>query len=665
MKLDHLYSLRRDFTIIGLTGRTGSGCTQIAEILCGTFDGLRKNGLRDTADFTDHVFARKYSICKRYLEHPNNWTQFDLIKYVNVLFFYILNKYGGDPGSIKELFDKFLKEKRDEKNSIAVGRIMIEVNSIDQKYNKLIRSIKAISDIRKLKSEDELLSLHDLFFGKEFNALVSELLKTLEKEGYYRSRVMLHWVGCNIRSTGDPLKKEDESVDHVYSIARLINKLIKAKREYSKNQKRPTKIVIDSLRNSLEIMFFKQRFSAFYMVAAKDVLGKAEERIEQRLIPKISEKSRRISAIKLLLELDEIEYKTKDFSKGIFSSPDVENCIQKSDFHIINLKLDEIGRFSPGNINGFLTREEQLMKLLSLIGHPGLITPSSAERAMQIANTAKLNSGCISRKVGAVVTDASYFIKSVGWNDVAKGHTPCNLRNVEDFLEDTNLNNSPHYSDFEKGMSSPNASFKYKSETPGNFREAMKDFYRDQYNLKKDDLNGNTCSFCFKTVHNHYEGEANQVHTRSLHAEENAMLQITKLGGTGAAGGYLFTTASPCELCSKKAYQLGISKIYFIDPYPGIAVDQILRGGQYQPELVPFSGAIGNAYDWLYESFMSYKDEMTMVLELSPKTNFQKEFKNLLKAADGKEFKDFSNAEFTDDEIKDVLLEALRSRNKK
>jgi dCMP deaminase len=664
MKLDHLYSLRKEFTIIGLTGRTGSGCTQIAEILSGNFENLRLNGLRNVSDFTDPVFARKYEICRQYFEYEDNWAAFDLIKYVNVLIFFILNKYGGDAKSIKEMFDTFFKEERNEKNSLPVIRLMKNINIIDKKYRDLIREIKSIDEIRKMRSEDELLKLNDLFFGEQFKKLVAEMLNALEKEGYYRTRVLLHWVSCNIRATGDPLKKEAENVDYIYSIADSINHLIKARRFYNKKLNKCTKIVIDSLRNSLEIMFFKQRFSAFYMVATKDVLSKARERIQSRLSTKIDDSNERKRVVDALIKLDEVEYRTKDFSKGIFSSPDVENCIQKSDFHLINLKKDEIDLFSPPSLNAFLTREEQLMKLIALINHPGLITPSSAERAMQIANTAKLNSGCISRQVGAVITDSSYFIKSIGWNDVAKGHTPCNLRNFKDFFDEGNLNDSPHYSDFEKGKSSPNASFKYKGENPGNFKDALIDYVKEAYDSKKNDLNGRNCSFCFKTIHNHYEGEANQVHTRSLHAEENAMLQTTKLGGTGAVGGFLFTTASPCELCSKKAYQLGIVRIYYIDPYPGIAVDQILKGGQNRPEMMPFSGAIGNAYDWLYESLLSYKDEMTMVLELKPKSNLSKEFKNLLQSTDNQELKDFAKKDLQDSEIKAMLLNALGSEIK-
>ena len=106
----------------------------------------------------------------------------------------------------------------------------------------------------------------------------------------------------------------------------------------------------------------------------------------------------------------------------------------------------------------------------------------------------------------------------------------------------------------------------------------------------------------------------NQVHTRSLHAEENAFLQITKYGGRGVIGGNLFTTASPCELCSKKAYQLGIKNIYYIDPYPGIATNHILEGGSLNPNLKLFYGAIGKAFHKLYTPIVPYKDEMNALI---------------------------------------------------
>ena len=229
---------------------------------------------------------------------------------------------------------------------------------------------------------------------------------------------------------------------------------------------------------------------------------------------------------------------------------------------------------------------------------------------MQIAYNAKVNSGCISRQVGAVITDKNHSIKAIGWNDVAKNQIPCNLRSIKDLIDGKN---EDHYSEFELGETD-----RYKD------NKTFKEKIKSSVSLKLIDqkLQGRNCSFCFKSCHNSFEGKSNQVHTRSLHAEENAMLQITKYGGQGVNNGYLYTTASPCELCSKKAFQLGIEKIYFIDPYPGIATTHILKSGKREsdnPVLSMFRGAVGRGFHKLYEGFMSYKDELNIRSGLHPK----------------------------------------------
>ena len=91
-------------------------------------------------------------------------------------------------------------------------------------------------------------------------------------------------------------------------------------------------------------------------------------------------------------------------------------------------------------------------------------------------------------------------------------------------------------------------------------------------------------------------------------------MQLAKYPGGGIENGKLFTTASPCELCAKKAYQLGIKVIYYIDPYPGISDLHILSVGSKPIKPRLFNGAIGNAYHWLYDPIMPYKDEMTLLL---------------------------------------------------
>lgn len=127
-------------------------------------------------------------------------------------------------------------------------------------------------------------------------------------------------------------------------------------------------------------------------------------------------------------------------------------------------------------------------------------------------------------------------------------------------------------------------------------------------------LGGRLYPYCFKDIYNKLKAKDNQVYTRTLHAEENAFLQISKYGGIGVRGGFLFTTASTCELCAKKAYQLGINTIYYVDPYPGISKNHILKfGTEDNPEMKLFYGAIGHAYISLYTQRISYKDELELV----------------------------------------------------
>lgn len=560
-----------------------------------------------------------------------------------MLIFLILNKCGDKLNLYSKLIDKYYSLQK--LNHIKKTNLLNDIKEFISKNEESLKKIKSINSIKEARVK-KLDIIHDCFFDKVVSTLAPQLNAVLEKNGQYERTLFFHYLACDFRNFGTDilLKKPKPDLKNIYFIAEIINRIVKSKRRHNNNNKiEKTKIVIDSLRNSLEIMFFKERFSGFYMLAVKDVLENRRDRLLHRFSEKIPQEKIKDLCDKLL-ELDATEYKTNDFNSGTFSSPDVENCIQKSDYHIANIKKEDLSEENfPKTekiiftLNDFITREEQLMKFIGTINHPGLITPNFIERSMQIAYTAKVNSGCTSRKVGAAIIDSNFSLKSIGWNDVSKGHTPCNLRSVSDYF-DENLEDNPHYSEFEKGKQSEFSAYKYKKRFPHNFKDAIKDFFKDYEESKMEGLN---CSFCFKTVHNHYEGESNQVHTRSLHAEENAMLQITKYGGTAAINGYLFTTASPCELCSKKAYQLGINTIFYIDPYPGISIDQILKSGQNQPRLISFTGAFGSAYSKLYEPYMSTKDEISLLLEMKSNNKLSIQMNNILSDIDDDEIKRF------------------------
>lgn len=614
MKLQEFYSLRKDFAIIGLTGRAGAGCSQSASLLSDEKFIDKINYVPKSKSLYPEEI--KFDICYNYLSHQGNWENFKIINYKDVLLLHIIfdtNKENriddiiqvicqfGDSGDFKT--PRF--SSSEDQNMISDLRDFL--NRFKMILDHKIFNNSAVDFKTGIKSlcEEEKRDFIQFYFN-DFSQFSNEFHSLLNKHNTSKRSLFNHDIANNLRSCGTTRyclpTHEDQS--SIYTIAETINQLIKCWR--TANDKR-AKVVIDALKNSLELMYFKEKFSGFYMVA----VNKAENEREKYVRGKIAEEK----DADLLLDLDATEYKGDEFSDGKFTSPDVENCIQKSDYHIFHSDNSDL------NSSDYEERETnltyQLVKLLALIGQPGLITPTAIERTMQIAYNAKFNSGCISRQVGAVITDQNFIVKSIGWNDVAKNQMPCKLRDVRDLME-----TEPHeiFSEYEKEGEVIDS----ETKTSNTFKKLVGNEV-NAAEVTTDNLQGRHCSFCFKSFQNAFEREKNQVHTRSLHAEENAMMQISKKGGNGLEGGKLFTTASPCELCSKKAFQLGVTEVYYIDPYPGIAMKHTLKNGIVRngedpnPVMIMFRGAVGKAFHKLYEPFMSYKDEIGILTGLKPK----------------------------------------------
>lgn len=603
--IETIYNARKKFILIGLTGRTGSGCSESSKILATkNFEELKlrppKN--RDFFNKEEHKYKIIYSYAKE------NWQGFRVLRMSDVIFSFMLhynfeqlcdimkkkefldtskNDASFSEEEIKSIIDKLSNNQdflslyknccmqldtrehaslefsyKDKKNSF---NSMVE-NALKFYNSKLlIKCDNAISSISKL---------HKIF--KEICITTSYNGKTIfEKKAsfYYK---FLQVIGNNIRRYGDISFKETESSDNIFCLAERANKFIKIIRRVNEEKKDDTLICIDAFRNPYEVQFFKDRYSAFYLFSINTKDEERKRRLNYLLPDEIN-------------SLDDIESGNK---KGIkaFTEQNMSHCLELSDVHIYNPFSSTIERFC-------LT--EQLIKYVMLIKHPGLVTPSHVERCMQLAYVAKLNSGCLSRQVGAVITDENFSVKAIGWNEVPEGQIPCNLRTIEELIKNKD------YFMFSQ----------YEVED-----EKFNSKILETYNKTKDKkLLGRCYQYCFKTIYNEINNDKNQVHTRALHAEENAFLQLAKYGGEGIKGGNLFTTASPCELCSKKAFQLGIKNIYYIDPYPGISSRHILsfknKNGD-EPKLHLFIGAVGEAYISLYTQKLPIKDEINLLCNL-------------------------------------------------
>ncbi|QBF26040.1 hypothetical protein EXN22_10135 [Pseudomonas tructae] len=568
--INSVYEDAKDFLIIGLTGRTGSGCTTAAQKLCGiefdvpvdAYEGLSRNELK------------KHQIIKKYIDGAG-WLPFYKIEASSLITYQLLQLSRSDflayfssatfnnPLSKKEASDLFL---------------LFEV----------ARKKKSITGNKQSIQEFEVEGFFEFYYID-----LPELTKRIQTQlGRAKFTQFYQRAGDNVRASG---RANDPTFDpkELFNFPKHLNFLIKLAHKKARLDNKPCRIVVDAIRNPYEAFYLKRRYANFYLVSINT--SNAERLRSLREYRKLTD-----SEIKAL---DDKEYPEKISGANKFVAQNIQACIEISDIHIHNSKNSE---YTHSDL------VSQLAWYVTLMMHPGLVMPTSIENCMQIAYTAKQSSGCISRQVGAVVTDESYSVKAIGWNSTPQGQLPCLLRSSEDLIQGRNK------SDFSE----------YELTDPV-FRKALNAKYSSLIATNK--TSNRNFSFCFKSIQNEIEGEKNQVHTRALHAEENAFLQISKYGGQKLSGGVLFTTASPCELCAKKAYQLGFKKIVYIDPYPGIATKHILSAGKNKPELELFRGAVGRAFYQLYQPLMPYKDEMELIFDIPSFDNPERPSKFILK----------------------------------
>ena len=643
--VEEMYKQRKDFVIVALTGITGSGCSDLAYIMASPFDAW-KDSLRSTEKVAelrggskgDMVFQREYDLCYHVCE--KQYQPFEVIKYRNVLLLSTLEVLAskcGNPASMRDAMADLVKQKFDKSHEIPEDvddkQYVVDNNITAEQLigfgmdDDLCKWVLEVAGIDKQQNKRNYRRhLYELYRDQKFQGFCESFYDELKRRDYYAKNFFVSRLATSLRGTGDPRERisstDYKSNDYIFTVADKINCLIKGYHEVYPDK--PRRFVIDSVRNSMEILYLRERYNAFYMIAmhndnnevsmirqkvSKSMFGEDWEYLNEDAQAAVSIKTTK------MMNLSSVECGMEDFEDGRFYGPDISRCVTESEIHIAHHQLSEISDGTLENVPRFYTTAEQWMKFYALIIRPGLITPSRDERCMSVAYVAKFNSGCISRQVGCTIVDQNASILSVGWNDPPSKQLPCQLRYADElchcgeegykYVKETETR---LFSTFELyGMVKPTD----KTKQPREFVSHMKE------DIKEDTIaalqeQGLRYPYCFRSRYNSFKGPKDQVNTRSLHAEENTMLRIAKSGGHGLDGGIMYVTASPCVLCSKKAFQIGITEIVYLDPYTDIAPELILSCGYDQPKLRPFMGAIGETFYKLYKPFMPYKDELTI-----------------------------------------------------
>jgi dCMP deaminase len=240
MDLKEIYSLRQNFTIIAITGRTGSGCTEVADSLLKGFTDDRYLYPHPSEFKSDHNTYRKYRIVYNFAKE--NFKPFKVIYYKHILVYFIL-KYPFEELAAflncKDLQSEFkqsgLKTSFDFSGEIK----LLKKNQED---------FKNLHEIAKDLYEDTnegYCKLYDFVESHEFLKLSKKIHDILMSVSIIKRNKALQIIGNNIRKCGNPYCWESGKLEHIYDIAEIINNLIKAYNH--KNGTGSTKIAIDSL----------------------------------------------------------------------------------------------------------------------------------------------------------------------------------------------------------------------------------------------------------------------------------------------------------------------------------------------------------------------------------------------------------------------------------
>lgn len=572
-----VFKQRRNCILLGLTGRTGSGCSFISSLLGKPIDELHS----DFANIEDGKITnewRQKRIVNDYIK--NNWEPFVSIKASDIILYFLLILSFED--FIDFLFSLRKSDKVDDSQVDETFKNKYDPIKTDFEvlHNKVIKCENYFTDT-KANDPDIKNWIEDLDF-QDISKFRSTLKSKLKSDDYLLIESNLQTMGDLIRKYGSLNIKKQNDYHGFSGLSEKIDQFIS--NYININTGTEKRIVIDALRSPADIIFFREKYAFFYLLSVS-----ADENVRTSNLYKANITKDRAENI------DKGEEKPSGGVYDEYAKIHINRCIEMSDIHLVNYgDTPESHKRIVG----------QLFRYISLILHPGLVTPTKYERVMQVALTAKLNSGCLSRQVGAAVTNSYFSVMSIGWNEVPEKQVPCSLRYMSDLLTEND----------KKSFSAHEHSITFRR-----LLEPVNAILKEAIAKKGSSIQP---TYCFKDIYTSGTKKQtyNQVHTRSLHAEENSFLQLAKYGnGQAVKGGKLFTTASCCVLCAKKAYQLGISEIYYIDAYPDISQSHILESGDSDIKMILFQGAIGRAYMKLYDQFMPIKDELEMNYDVKVK----------------------------------------------
>ena len=299
--------------------------------------------------------------------------------------------------------------------------------------------------------------------------------------------------------------------------------------ERLKNKIGKKDIVIECTKNPGEIEELRTKLNT-YIIAINSSFNKRWERLR---------KKGKYDYNKFEAEAERDKHENlfiPDINK--YYGQEVQKCVDYADIVINNEKnYDDEER----------TKIELYKKISSYLGilrRPRTRFPTNQELLMNNAYCTSLLSRCLKRQVGAIIAIQERYVISSGYNTVPFGQADCMVEYANKCYRDKKV------AEIYKGIKYCHGCGKKMNNKICTNPECK---YNNNSKLFTKSITlGKGLDIC-----------------RALHAEENAILQISYLGsGISLDGSTLYTTTFPCMLCAKKIIDVGIKKVVYIEPYP-------------------------------------------------------------------------------------------------
>lgn len=292
--------------------------------------------------------------------------------------------------------------------------------------------------------------------------------------------------------------------------------------------------ILDSLRHPAEVVLLRSVYQDVFCLVG--VVCDSHEIRKKRLKGKIG-KGISDLAIEQMMERD--EKADEKFGQH------VADTFHLADFFVDNTP-EELKK--NGQSNDKWTVKETVGRLVDILTHSKIVRPDPNEAAMFHADGARMRSACLSRQVGAALTDRNGNVIATGTNEVprAGGGT------YGSCLADRHNIVGEDHRCFFHGKKCRNT-----DEQNAIIREMLA-IVNDTGALKVDDS-------LIQKIRKTRIGQLIEF-SRAIHAEMDAILSAARQG-ISIIGSKLYVTTFPCHNCARHIVAAGIDEVQFIEPY--------------------------------------------------------------------------------------------------